>query len=74
VTERNHLLSAADHAGLRGRIALWAVLVAFPLWQPALDVHWEHHLSLFWLGGIQVKGKEAPVAAYVVVELPPDGN
>jgi class 3 adenylate cyclase len=26
------------------------------------------------LGGIQVKGKEAPVEAYVVVELPPDGS
>jgi adenylate cyclase len=41
---------------MRGRIALWAVLVALPLlglflllWQPALDVHWEHHPSHFWL-------------------------
>jgi adenylate cyclase len=26
------------------------------------------------LGGVQVKGKEAPIEAYVVVELPPDGR
>jgi adenylate cyclase len=41
---------------MRARIALWAVLVALPLlglllllWQPALDVHWEHHPAHFWL-------------------------
>jgi adenylate cyclase len=41
---------------MRARIALWAVLVALPLlglglllWQPALDVRWEHHPSHFWL-------------------------
>jgi class 3 adenylate cyclase len=26
------------------------------------------------LGGVQVKGKEAPIEVYVVVELPPDGS
>ena len=26
------------------------------------------------LGGVQVKGKEAPIEAYVLVELPPDGS
>ena len=26
------------------------------------------------LGGVRVKGKEAPIEAYVVVELPPDGS
>jgi adenylate cyclase len=26
------------------------------------------------LGGIRIKGKEAPIEAYVVVELPPDGS
>jgi adenylate cyclase len=26
------------------------------------------------LGSVQVKGKEAPIEAYVVVELPPDGS
>ncbi len=38
------------------RIALWAILVALPLlglclllWQPALDVQWEHHPAHFWL-------------------------
>jgi adenylate cyclase len=41
---------------MRARIALWAVLVALPLlglwlllWQPALDVQWEHHPAHFWL-------------------------
>ena len=41
---------------MRARIAQWAVLVALPLlglglllWQPALDVHWEHHPAHFWL-------------------------
>ena len=41
---------------MRARIALWAVLVALPvlglcllLWQPALDVRWEHHPAHFWL-------------------------
>src|SRR5918997_2844497 len=41
---------------MRARIALWALLVALPLlglglllWQPALDVHWEHHPTHFWL-------------------------
>lgn len=38
------------------RSTLWAVLVALPvlglwilLWQPALDVQWEHHPAHFWL-------------------------
>jgi adenylate cyclase len=38
------------------RVALWIVLVAFPflclwflLWQPALDVQWEHQPAHFWL-------------------------
>src|SRR5215212_7382923 len=37
-------------------VALWAILVALPLlglclllWQPALDVQWEHHPGHFWL-------------------------
>src|SRR5215218_512790 len=41
---------------MRVRIALSAVLVALPLlglglllWQPALDVQWEHHPAHFWL-------------------------
>jgi adenylate cyclase len=41
---------------MRARIALWALLVALPLlglglllWQPTLDVRWEHHPSHFWL-------------------------
>jgi adenylate cyclase len=41
---------------MRARIALWALLVALPLlglglllWQPRLDVRWEHHPSHFWL-------------------------
>jgi adenylate cyclase len=38
------------------RIALWAVLITLPLlglclllWQPALDIQWEHHPAHFWL-------------------------
>jgi adenylate cyclase len=41
---------------MRTRIALWGVFVALPLlglglllWQPALDVRWEHHPAHFWL-------------------------
>ena len=41
---------------MRARVALWAVLIALPLlglglllWQPALDVQWEHHPAHFWL-------------------------
>jgi adenylate cyclase len=41
---------------MRVRLVLWAVLVALPLlglclllWQPALDVQWEHHPAHFWL-------------------------
>ena len=26
------------------------------------------------LGGVQVKGKEVPIEAYIVAELPPDGG
>jgi adenylate cyclase len=38
------------------RIALWAVLITLPLlglclflWEPALDIQWEHHPAHFWL-------------------------
>ena len=41
---------------MHARIAIWAVLVALPLlglclllWQPELDVQWEHHPAHFWL-------------------------
>ncbi|MBV9452751.1 MAG: hypothetical protein JOZ19_01315 [Rubrobacter sp.] len=41
---------------MRARIALWAILVILPLlglwlllWQPALDIQWEHHPAHFWL-------------------------
>ncbi len=41
---------------MRARVALWATLIALPLiglglllWQPALDVQWEHHPAHFWL-------------------------
>jgi class 3 adenylate cyclase len=41
---------------MRARIILWAVLVTLPLlglglllWQPGLDVRWEHHPAHFWL-------------------------
>ncbi|MCA1837875.1 MAG: adenylate/guanylate cyclase domain-containing protein, partial [Actinobacteria bacterium] len=41
---------------MHARIALWAVLIALPLlglglllWQPALDIQWEHHPAHFWL-------------------------
>lgn len=41
---------------MRARVALWAVLVSLPLlglflllWQPALDVRWEHQPAHFWL-------------------------
>src|SRR5215208_4179195 len=41
---------------MRARVALWTVLIAFPLlglglllWQPTLDVQWEHHPAHFWL-------------------------
>src|SRR5215204_2268336 len=41
---------------MRERIALWAIFVALPLlglcillWQPTLDIQWEHHPAHFWL-------------------------
>jgi adenylate cyclase len=41
---------------MHARVAVWAILVAVPLlglcillWQPALDVQWEHHPAHFWL-------------------------
>lgn len=41
---------------MRVRITLWAVLATLPLlglllllWQPALDVRWEHQPTHFWL-------------------------
>src|SRR5215210_8433935 len=41
---------------MRVRLVLWTILVALPLlglcfllWQPALDVQWEHHPAHFWL-------------------------
>jgi adenylate cyclase len=41
---------------MRPSLAIWAVLVSLPLlglclllWQPALDVRWEHHPAHFWL-------------------------
>lgn len=41
---------------MNARIALWSFLVGLPLlglwillWQPALDIHWEHHPLHFWL-------------------------
>ena len=41
---------------MNARIVFWALLVALPLlglclllWQPTLDVQWEHHPTHFWL-------------------------
>src|SRR5215204_6213211 len=41
---------------MHARVALWAILVALPLlglclllWQPTLDVQWEHYPNHFWL-------------------------
>jgi len=65
--------SMSQETGASGRIAFWAVLVALPLlglclllWQPVLDVRWEHQPAHFWLvlGAALVNG----VLAYTTGE------
>ena len=49
-------MAVSQEAEVRPRMALWVILVILPLlglwlllWQPALDIQWEHHPAHFWL-------------------------